>query len=262
MSNVCGEDFNLIFLDTNALSNLISNYKNFLNNLLKKFPSENIYYIFSIYNVLEISNGDISRFESLKKIFSNNKCLMFLTYQDILQEEKRFYDDNKFEYENISFSFVPNYKKEYSFEWFIEEIFPKIKQKIDIQSEAEESLLEFYNNIKNSGKSYKNLNEEYEIEVIKEFLNVFGITITDENRILSTFKSCRMVNKSIYNRITQGNKILKKNDLYDAMISATFPYVDSIITESYQAEMINQIKRKIPEMKNTTIYKISEFYDK
>ena len=85
MSNVCGEEFNLIFLDTNALSNLISNHKNFLNNLLKKFSSENVYYVFSIYNVIEISNGDISRFEDLKKIFSNNKCLMFLSYQDIVQ---------------------------------------------------------------------------------------------------------------------------------------------------------------------------------
>lgn len=262
MSNICGEKWNLVFLDTNAISNLISNYKNFGKNLLNKFNGENVYYVFSIYNMIEISNGDLSRFEKFKDIFSSIKCFMFWEYQDILKEEYNMLGSGKINYSKIAYSFIPNFLKEYDFKYFIEEKFPGIKKLIDAQLQAEENLLEFYNIIKNSGKRFAVSDEKYELEVIKDCLRIFKYDIKEESKILETFKSARLINKSVYNRITQGNKAIGKNDLYDIMICSIFPYVDTIITENYQIEMIKQMKRKIPELESKMLYRISEFYDK
>ena len=187
---------------------------------------------------------------------------MFWTYQDVLEEEYNMLENKKINYSKIAESFIPNYLKEYDFKYFIEEKFPEIKKVINAQMKSEENLLEFYNNIKNSGKQFVISDETYEVEVIKDFLKVFKFDVKDESKILQTFKSCRIVNKSVYNRITQGNKELRKSDLYDIRICSIFPYVDTIITENYQVEMVIQMKRKMPELESKMIYRTSEFYDK
>lgn len=256
-----GQRWKLLYLDTNAISNFISN-NNFRSNLFKKIEEQEYYICFSIYNAIELSNGYESRFERFLEIFSNINCIMFWTYIDIINEEIECYRGNKFDISKISYSFVPNLGKEYDIRYCLEKWIPEIKNIIEPQKRDMEELENFFTKQKNIGEKYVLFNKKYESETTIDFLNELEYNF-DRKIDIEKLPTCRIINKSIYNRITCGKKIdIGNNDIYDIMISAVLPYVDAIVSEKYQLEVIKQAKRNIKQIQNIQCYNITDFMKK
>lgn len=247
---------NLIYLDTNALSEFISNTDNFAINVLKTFNNCDYEFCFNINNIMELKNGDIKRYNKFLNLFSSIPCIIFKFYPEIIKEEVNNANNKKFNIQNISFSAVPNLSKEYD-----------LKNIIDSYSVQEdiseiERLLNSMNNLKNNNSEFTKFDEKYEHIMIEDTLKQFKYNLNCEID-LNDFPAIRMINKSFYNRIVKGKKQdIQKGDIYDIMISSVTPYVDVIITESYQINLIKEAKRHIKQISNLQCYKVSDFFDK
>ncbi len=246
----------LIYLDTNAISEFISNTNNFTINLEKKFSTCNCELCFNMNNIIELKNGYIERYNNFLNIFSSIPCIIFKFYPNIIREELNYAINKKFNFENISFSVVPNSLKEYDLKNIIENYL----YEEDIVEE--ELLLNFMNHLKNDFSNFTQFDEKYEYSIIENTLKQFNYNSNYEID-LNDFPATRLINKSFYNRIVKGKKEnIKKNDIHDIMISSVSPYVDVIITEAYQINLIKEAKRHIKQLDNLQCYKVSDFFNK
>ena len=75
----------LIYLDTNAISEFISNTNNFTINLEKKFSTCNCELCFNMNNIIELKNGYIERYNNFLNIFSSIPCIIFKFYPNIIR---------------------------------------------------------------------------------------------------------------------------------------------------------------------------------
>ena len=126
----------------------------------------------------------------------------------------------------------------------------------------EEKLLNSMNNSKNNYSQYTKFDEKYEYMMIEDTLKQFKYNLNCEID-LNDFPAIRMINKSYYNRIVKGKKQdIQKGDIHDIMISSVCPYVDVIISESYQINLIKEAQRHIKQISNLECYKVSDFFDK
>ena len=136
----------LIYLDTNALSNFISNTKNFRINLINFLKDNNFEICFNINNVMELRQGYPERYDSFLEIFSNNPCLLFRLYPDIIKEEVHHANTNVFDFSKIAFSILPCSNKEYNLEYVLEKVVPNINDSIKVQT----NFIQYMNYLKNN----------------------------------------------------------------------------------------------------------------
>jgi hypothetical protein len=137
------KQYDLVFLDTNVLREIVLNNHNIRNNFKQKFFTDSKCNIpcFSLYNVLEIKPyKDIYR--KFLKFFSNMPCLLLYPYKLIVEQEYKSHINNrKFEFDNtVSYAFLPKqFCKKQNAKRFFRTIF-KNKFLIEI---IEENLDEF-----------------------------------------------------------------------------------------------------------------------
>ena len=253
------EEYKLVFLDTNALSELISN-NNFSDNLLKYLNGFNFEFCFSINSVLELKSGRKERYDSFFKMFSMNPCIVFKLYPDIIKYEAQKNKNDKIDYHEIAYSICPGIIKEYNFEYIIN--FMEKKYKLyDETIDNNTPTLKKMNDLKEKGSKYTKFDKEYELEMVKDTLKKWKMDIN--NIDLNDYPAIRMINMSYYDRIVNGKKEkLGKNDIHDIMISSVTPFVDIIITEAFQINIINKAKRIIPQIDKLECHKVSDFYNK
>lgn len=260
--NINGNEWNLLYLDTNALSEMISNNNNFGKNILLEFAMKNYCFCFSFYNVLELKNGYPKRYNKFIEIFSKMPCIMFMPYKVIVKEEVNAHNGNSFDITKVSYSFVPMLGENYDINHYLSKLVPLAQSILKDEENAFKELAKFFTKQKDSKNKFVEYDKDYEIETTKDFLKSLDykiIGIIDINKL----PACRMINMSVYNRIVNGKKIaIQGSDINDIMISAVTPYVDSIITEKYQKSIIDKAKNNINQIKNIDCYKVSDFYDK
>lgn len=258
-----GNEYKFLYLDTNAISELVYNKNNIFRNIMIRFLSSNYVITFSIYNVLELKNGYSERYMKFLEVFSKIPCIMFLTYKDIVKEEVEVHNGKQHDITQISYSFVPEMSSNaYSIEYCLNIWIDKLENILKTEKRNMDELAEFFTIQKDGGNQYTNFDAQYEEEVTKDFLNELKYSLTG-NFDIQKLPSCRIINRSVYNRIAKGkNDALGINDIYDIMISSALPYVDAIITERYQLEVIKQSKSIISQLKKLECYKVSDFYDK
>lgn len=92
--------------------------------------------------------------------------------------------------------------------------------------------------------------------IIKDLKN-FGIMPKNEIDI-SNLPSFRMMEYSQFRRIHMTNKKISPNDVMDVTISCAAPYMDAVITESFQADVYKKAKKFIPQLKHLEIYTLKD----
>lgn len=255
--------YKLLYLDTNALSNFVENTKDFRVNLERKCCKQldnNYILCFNINSIIELKKGCKERYDSFIQIFSHIPCLLFMLYPEIIKEEVEYANTKKFHLDNIAFLILPIDIKQYNLQYIISKL--EENGYIKKVKEDEEKMLSFMNDLKNNYSKYTKRNKKYEIEIVEENLKYWGFHLNGDID-LNYFPAIRMMNKSYYDRIVNGKKSdIVIGDIHDIMISSVTPYVDVIITEKYQLNVIKESKKFIPQIEKLECYKVSEFYSK
>lgn len=67
-----------------------------------------------------------------------------------------------------------------------------------------------------------------------------------------------MMSITKYDRLYKCNKTIDVNDVYDVLISAYIPYVDAVIMENHQVEVLKQNISKLERLKFVEKYALRD----
>jgi hypothetical protein len=269
-------DYKLLFMDTNVLREVVTNTNYKGKSFFEKFyASHKPQYIicFSILNIIELKPyADI--YKKFMEFFTDIPCLLLYPQKIIIQEEydaykhKRSFDIKKI----ICYAFSPlKNDKDENFESFLnkldsdENILSVFKSEIYDLS----AIVESWNNqrrrkvdlLHRLGYPADLIQDGYlkkfEKETIVKDLNNRNIKL-DYDSDYTKFPSLRIMEYSQFARVYQTKKKITKNDVMDVMLSSVIPYVDSVITENFQANVYKKAKSIIPEISSLEIYTLKE----
>lgn len=269
-----GSECKTVLLDTNVLHNLVT-CPEFAGKLITRFCSQQPLpaFCFSFYNVIELrnkrqmDNGKIDIYASFIEFFSKFPCLMFFPYKCLIQEElsvaaqKSTVAING----NIANIFTPCVDKaEYCFEKWLEncfsfnggEIAKIVQDELNTMPTIVCEWMKMRNNKQIVACEPEKIRKMREGRSVLYFLEQCGI---DSDGIdFSSFPAARTMLFSQTQRVYFKTTLLVVNDVMDVCISAFAPYVDTVVTEAYQADVYRKAKKDIPQLKNLGIISIRE----
>lgn len=265
-------DYKLIYLDTNALREIVLNNNDSLNNFAKIFLSnDSVKYapVFSIYNVFELKPyKDI--YERFIEVFSTIPCMMFFPYKLIIEDEyKAFCNNSEVVLDGNLINAFSSLGQDDSFklEDFLEKLWKDEILKNNIISEIDglKNVAEAWNERKTSYYNSTNVLKQHDLkklylrlekETIIKDLKIHGIDVVNYVDI-KRLPGIRVMEFSQFMRVYNGKKVISPNDVMDVKMSCFIPYVDAVITEAYQAELYRNMKSSIPQINNLEIFKVN-----
>lgn len=244
-------EYKIVYLDTNAVSDISKNHKNagknFFEFFINNYPNENFTFAISYYNLLELSRATKDK-EKIIKYFDEIPLLICDSIPNLLVKE-----ENKKDF--VLFSTEPKPL----FDISISDLFIRLKSK-----DFEESLNKFNMHInqeidiwnKNRNNKVSDLNkifsDSYKIYCSnKKEINILSKT---QGAMIFSFIKDHFVNKT--------SKKIDKNSIIDAYDTSIAPCVDFYVSERVIISWLDFSKDKFDFMKNLKTIKISEFYDK
>jgi hypothetical protein len=265
-------DYKLVYLDTNALREIVLNNNQSLSNFIDKFLNlDSLKYapVFSIYNVFELKPyKDI--YEKFIEIFSIIPCMMFLPYKLIIDEEYNAFCNNREVVldGNIIHAFSPfGPTDSFELQKFLENLWNNevIKNNIILEIVGLKEVANTWNDTKASYYSISNVLKpsdlrklyfKLERETIIKDLRVHGIDIINDLDI-KRLPGIRAMEYSQFMKIYDRKKSINPNDVMDVKMSCFIPYVDAVITEVYQAELYKNMKSFIRQLKDIEIFGVN-----
>lgn len=268
-------DYKLILLDTNALREIVTNANMCGKGFLEKFFMGYHLYApcFSIYNAVELMPyQDI--FNKFLDFFSFIPCLMFFPAKSIILEEYKYYQHNQpLQITNqIANAFSPVIDNDsYNCRKFFVKLIHNKELIRTIENEIlglSETALTWQRQRENAaqlltqmGYPLNMIDEKYykfnENETIEKDLKNWDIK-SEKAIDISRFPSLRIMAYSQFNRVYLTKKEIKPNDVMDITINCVVPYVDAVITESFQANVLNKAKSFIPQIKSLEVYTLKD----
>lgn len=254
-----GSQYNLILLDTNALSEISKNIRDSQSGFINRFPSNKYAPCFSTYSLFELRKAD-KAYQAFVEFFSTYPCLILQPYKHIIIEEIKSYKTNS-KPEIILNAFVSNGENEtYDLQLWLDHMWGNKSLVNEINKNSNEYSIVaggWQKQRKNSALTYS---KSFEEGCLRNFLfSIDPIWVKNNSTFdVYEFAGTRMMLFSQFMRVHKSKKLLGGNDVNDVMISAVIPYIDAIITERSQAEVIKQAKSKIPQLKNVEISTLSE----
>ena len=271
--------YKLIFLDTNALREIVTDTNAAGKGFLQNFFIDTTGYApcFSIYNVIElVPYGDI--FDQFIEFFSVIPCILTFPVKSIFQKEYDCYiTGSTFQIDNnIAYAFSPiSSDQNHDCKKFFDNILNNKPLIQTIHSELDNfpSIATIWNKEKENAKKLlktlqlplnlideKFYKSQEKVTVLKDLQN-FNIPVTSNTDIFN-LPAARMMEYSHFSRIYFTQKKIIPNDVMDIQISCIAPYVDAVITENFQADVYKKAKRLIPQLKKLEIYTLKDIRTK
>ena len=263
-----GNQYKLLLLDTNILSNICKNRNAEKENFISRFIDKKYAPCIAFQSVLEIYNaepkGKSPLFESFVEVFSEIPTLLLYPYRSLTSQEIEVYLGKRNEVD--IFSIINAFSafgkdKTYDFKHWIITLISTLNSticlsNIEITAEAKNWQAErFYYKSKHTHVLYP----LYE----KQFFNIFFDSecpmLLEEEFNPQNFKAIKMMCITKYDRI-HGNskKNVGKNDISDTIISAYIPYMDAIMMEKHQIDVVRQNISKMDTLRLIERFSMSD----
>lgn len=257
MIKIREEEYKLYLLDTCIISKILENNNSernkFLGIMLNKYPQ--FYPCVTIWSIFEL-RSKLKLYNKFIDLFSLIPIFILKTPDHILQDE---YDNYPF-YKQVdpvlfAFSFVK--PKEESLKNVLTKLFslPEIIKaekdwKYKLKQESLNSILSLKNNFLSSNKYFNTS------DAIKFFNEAFLQYITsqnpewvkskmekDESIDCEAFPSVKAALFTVFFRFYVADREPKTQDIFDIMIYNAVPYLDIIISENFQADILRKLKK-------------------
>lgn len=247
-----GTNYNIIYLDTNAISEMSKNYKGTMKNLLGRFGFTNsnsrLKYAFatSTYNLKELSNSTKYRQEIIRA-FNIIPLLIVEAFPSII--------DKIINGEDIFFLGIgikPLFNTD------ISDIFRMIES-----DDFNDANIQFENHIAQEIVSWNEAKKE-NLTGKDIFNNSYKIYNTYNNNIDVCFDTkCAKIFTFIKTYfLYKKRETILRNSVIDSFNASVAPFVDIYIGERTVTAWLKESKHKYNFMKEVEILKISEFYSK
>lgn len=251
------KSYALCLLDTNIISELLNNHQDELKAFLDDFGPSSYAPCFTIYNIIELHRRK-DLYKKFLNFFSIYPCFLLKPYNALFEEELNNYSEDS-SISPILKSFTPIKKNNMDhFESFLNYTFSKydIKRSIDNwRDEEHEILANWLGNRKIFSPSKQVPNSTDAQKYIKQA----GIqTVINHNPIeagklinngiiidIDRFPSIKVMLYSQYYRLFDPHWTPRPQEVTDILIMGSAPYVDCILTEKFQAEILKKVKNKV-----------------
>lgn len=260
-----GNTYQLCLLDTNVISEIVKRPTREGRNFIIRY-SPNVYIpCLTIYSVIELRRKP-EIFNAYVDFFSIYPHVLLKLFQHILEEEARA--NGKLDSSIVLFNaFTPlGRDKSYELRQFTESLFriPDIR-KVEKKWRANEedvyqTWLRNKVNFESSGRTVNARDadryvRDAGVETLARLIPEWVKKELDAGRIpdLDNFPSLKVMLYSQYYRIFDADRKPFPQDVTDIEIMAAAPYMDVVITERFQAEILRKIKSKIPMMSDIKI---------
>lgn len=251
-----GNNYKLVYIDTNVINEISKNTRAFGKNFLQKYANGEYMFVTSVFNLIEMSKTKGESRDRIIEIFDIIPLGINHTFPQIIEFEK--YSKN-FNNEMIIFATGPNGL----FNNQISDILDKINndegltKDLIVNSNLTKELeywkeqKELYNWISNYKKSLIiSMNETFRL-----YDNYFEIKELGEYYSLEVLAYIK--NQFIYAK----NEEIRINSIIDAYNVSFLPYVEEYITEKTVASWLETAKSKMDYLKDKKIVKLSSLYD-
>lgn len=266
MIEVNNTEYDVVLLDTNIIQCMMVEGKDALYMLEKFYGCEKKYaFGISCYSIFELKPKQ-DLFNKMIEFFQDIPCIIFYPFPAIFKHQL----NNTNEKLNITndFSYICSPVAENGFKSFVTGMYSNgsklIEESITQLGEHVEEWEEVRNTLDEKKSisilDYKRKEEKNQIQIILNSFNLDENLKIEENQ--QKIISARIMAYSKFERIYNTKKIIVRNDIMDIMISSLSPYVEVIVTEASQAEVLKKAKKFINEIKNIEIYKYSKSQNK
>lgn len=258
-----GNQYKLVYLDTNTMSQIAKNYSGAGKNFMEKFLNGKYMVVTSAFNIYELSNSKEVTKEQITKFFDVFPLAIMDVTPQLVEFEKLKMDTD---HQMIIFAMGikeilgtqlstlfneiehnPSMQKTLSDmkDDFVKEMNEWRSLRMDDKTNTGNWMNKFNDNlIKSMNHTFKNCMNYFEIEQLGQYKSL---------EVLSFIK-----NQFIYS----SKKEIDTNSVIDSYNASLFPYVDMYITERTVGSWLMMAKDKFVYLKDKKVYKVSDLYDK
>ncbi len=262
-----GSEYKLLLVDTNILSEVTKNRSNELNKFIQLIKAYNFAPCFSFQSVLEIKNsskgGNVDLYSNFLMLFSQIPCIMLYPYREITNQEiqKALYGDSIDIAKTMNAFSICGKDESYDFEKWVSKILNDLSPIIILEeNEIVEAANEFqFQRI----KAQKNHTRVLFPSFLKEFFNAFfyreAPSLINNRHNVEDYPAIAMMGITKYDRIYNiKNRSVGVNDVNDIFISAYIPYMDAVIMENHQIDLLRQKKSQYGFLSSLELYKMAD----
>lgn len=252
-----GNIYNLCLLDTNALSEIVKYPEVEGRGFVERFAPSSFAPCFTVYNLIELRRNR-SIFRDFIEFFSIYPCLILKPQPMLLDEEKKsFTIQSTFSPLMNAFSQLGD-DSSYDLKIFVEKLFSgeKMNNLERNWRDEESAILSVWQSEKNNFTPKRSVPnaidaERYVQEAGSQSLIASDLewaqTTINSGQIpdINEFPSLKVMLYSKYYRLYDPNWVQKLQDVTDVLIISAAPYMDAVITEAFQAEILKKIRNKV-----------------
>lgn len=256
MITINNKKYNLLLLDTNAISGFLKDVKIWLNYIDHHHPKSII--CTSIFSLSELSKRK-ELFEKYLKFFSVWPSGILDSHESIYLKEFESYGKDKSDISPVvlfpsNFTFLKDITPEKAFKKVLE--LANFESRMSYWLDSREDVLK---NILKLIDNYKPTGEKYTIKEIENFI-YFGtiqqiiirntkfanqtVKVEKKEIDINKFPSLLSTLYVVFYKFYPDNKVPKLSDIIDLIISSVFPYVDFVITEGHLCEIIRKVQSR------------------
>ena len=252
-----GTNYRLGLLDTCILGKILSNPDYERQGLFKLFfdPSPIIIPCVTIWSILELRQKSIL-YKKFIEFFSVIPFCMLKTPELILQDEFKYYPFiNKID--PILFTFSMLRPKSESLTSFLQRVFSnkevrraEKKWKNKWKQENLKSMLSLKSNFISTNKNLNSSDaKRFVDEALPQYVTkqnpqwVKEKLYKNEEIIFDAFPSVKAALYTVFYRFYVANRSPELQDVFDILINNIVPYLDYVITENFQSDILMKIKR-------------------
>lgn len=250
MIEIKGNKYKLVYLDTNAISEISKNYKNtFINfferfNFFKQGDCYRYALVTTVYNMYELNKTRDEYKNKIIEKFDLIPVLLFKAFPQIVTTEQNNDDP-------ILFATGANIIMNNQFSTIFQQL-TKIEEKSRILKQNLDKEINLWNKERKNISDFKSL--------FSRSYSFYGTHNSDYN-LLFELKSSKIFSYIKYHFIYESSKPINENSIIDSYNSSIAPFVDVYVGERTVTSWLEKSKDKYDFMKNIEFLKISRFYD-
>jgi len=267
MINVRDKTYKIILIDTCIVSEMLKRKGNFSKNIFAKLL-DNRLACFSFESLIELKRSP-KVFEEFIEVFSFLPAFVLKNSALLIEEEKLNYEHQKV-IDPVMTMLHRNPKKAENFDVkdFLNSYLTKefLERTHEEHKLALESMLELKNGYQPKGQNYsiKEIEEFVEIVTYKQLVIRYSswcINLLNNKKTVCAekFPPIQMMCYIAFYKFYINNRKPKLSDVADLLMSTSYPYIDEVITEKNQSEMVRQIQKKHKFCDKLTTYTINDF---
>jgi hypothetical protein len=269
---VNGNDYRLVLLDTNALSEFAKQGDSFRHFLTWSSAEPMFVPCFSLFSVLEMRRRpDV--YGRFKELFRVLPCMLVKSHEQLLEDEVRCYPDpSDIDPTLLGFSMLGGEGMDLVrvLDTASEDEFFRGREKYwnDGAQDIVDGIASLVANFPPDGDTYRR-------DEVRHFVEVAGFSqvamrqldfakqmVEIENQAVSigAFPSVKATTYAVWHKFyADRNRKWTRSDAFDIIIVSAIPYVDAVVTESHLAEGLRKTKWLDDFIEHLTIHALRDF---